>query len=125
MLRFMEEAAWFTSVMEAVGRNKERVVVSLTVDAGGSALALVEEVVRDLSDLIGLRRDHTQTMLDHKLRMLVAVDENDLLASNPFNEVHRTMMGQGWPLVREPRRTAELNPLCLGSQNALASSRAE
>jgi hypothetical protein len=35
-----------------------------------------------------------------------------------------SLVPRGWPLVRQPRRPAELNRRCLGSQNASASSRA-
>ena len=54
----------------------------------GSPLALIEEVVGNLPDLVGLGCRHPEPVVDHQVRKLVAVDENDLLALDSFHEVH-------------------------------------
>src|SRR5271165_5024185 len=58
-------------------------------------LALIEEVVGNLSDLVGLGRRHSEPVINHQVRKLVTVDENDLLALNPFNEIHGVLREAG------------------------------
>jgi len=61
---------------------------SCSLPPSPSKVALIEEVVRQLPDLVSLGCRHPEPVVDHKLRKLVAVDENDLLALDPFHEVH-------------------------------------
>jgi hypothetical protein len=53
-----------------------------------SPFAFIEEVVLHLPNLVGLGRCHTQTVIDHEVRKLVSVDQDDLLALDSFHEVN-------------------------------------
>jgi hypothetical protein len=52
------------------------------------------------------------------------VDEGDAQDRELRHADDPRVKGRGWPLVREPRVTPDLNRRCLGSQDASASSRA-
>ena len=54
-------------------------------------LALIEEVVRHLPDLISFVRRDSEPVVDHQSRKLVAVDKEDLLALDPLYEVHSVL----------------------------------